>query len=146
MQDFDGVAVEDGYYCFAERSRQNVLQERVDMLSIQINEVNGIALFEPHGPLSERDFKSAIKVVDPWIEKNGRLKGLIIYTKSFPGWESFGALSSHVIFVREHHKKIGRVAFVTDSAVGNVVEKIASHFVKAEIKLFPYKSLEEAKS
>ena len=99
------------------------------MLSVQINEVNGIALFELLGPLSERDFKSTIRVVDPWIEKNGRLKGLIIYTKSFPGWESFGALSSHLIFVREHHTKISRVAFVTDSAVGNVAEKIASHFV-----------------
>ncbi len=99
------------------------------MLSVQINEVNGIALFEPHEPLSESDFKSSIRVVDPWIEKNGRLNGLIIYTKSFSGWESFGALSSHVIFIREHHEKIVRVAFVTDSAVDNVAEKIASHWI-----------------
>jgi hypothetical protein len=116
------------------------------MLSVQIDEVNGTALFEPNGPLSESDFQSAARIIDPWIEKNGRLQGLIIYTKSFPGWESIGALCSHLIFVKEHHKKIDRVALVTDSAIGNVAEKIAYHFVKAEIKVFPYKSLEEAKS
>ena len=116
------------------------------MLSVRIDEQNGVAVFEPNGPLSESDFESAVKVIDPWIEKNGRLKGLIIRTKSFPGWESFGALSSHLTFVKGHHKRIGRVAFVTDSVLGNVAEKLASHFVSAEFKLFSYKSLEEAKS
>ena len=115
------------------------------MLSVKIDEVNGIALFEPNGSLSEGDFRSAIQIVDPWIEKYGNLKGLIIHAKSFPGWDSFGALSSHLVFVKEHHTKIGRVAFVTNSVVGNLAEKIASHFVKAEIKLFPYKDLEDAR-
>ncbi len=119
--------------------------EKVDMLSLQIDEVNGVALLEPNGPLSESDFKSAVKVIDPWIQKNGDLKGLIIHTRLFPGWESFAALSSHLIFVKEHHKKIDRVAFVTDSIVGNVAGMLASHFVKAEIKLFPYESLDEAR-
>ena len=116
------------------------------MLSVSIDEHKGIALFEPNGPLSESDFKSAVKIVDPWIEKNGKLKGLIIKTKSFPGWDSFGALSSHLTFVKGHHKKIGRLAIVTDSVLGNVAEKLASHFVNAEIKAFPFDSVEQAKS
>ncbi|MDA1141449.1 MAG: STAS/SEC14 domain-containing protein [Planctomycetota bacterium] len=87
------------------------------MLSVRIDEQKGVTIFEPNGPLSESDFKSAVKVIDPWIEKNGRLKGLIIRTKSFPGWESFGALSSHLKFVKGHHTKISRVAFVTDSVL-----------------------------
>lgn len=114
------------------------------MLSVNIDEQKGIALFEPNGPLSESDFKSAVKVVDPWIEKNGMLKGLIIKTKSFPGWESFGALSSHLKFVKGHHKKIARLALVTDSVLGNVAEKLAGHFVNAEIKVFPFNAPEEA--
>jgi len=114
------------------------------MLSVKIDDQKSIALFEPHGPLSEGDFKSAVEVVDPWIEKNGRLRGLIIKTRSFPGWETFGALSSHLSFVREHHKKIRRVAFVTDSVLGNIAENLAGHFVSAKIKRFPYESLEQA--
>jgi len=116
------------------------------MLSVQIDEVMGVALLEPDGPLSKEDFISAAKVIDPWIEQKGKLKGLIIHTKSFPGWESFAALSSHLTFVKEHHKKITRVALATDSKVGLFAENIAKHFVKAEIRLFPYKNIEEAKS
>lgn len=116
------------------------------MLSVKMDDAAGVALFEPHGPLSENDFKSAVKIVDPWIEEHGKLKGLIIQAKSFPGWDSFGALSSHLVFIRDHHRKIDRVAFATDTPVGAVAEKIAKHFIKAEIKLFPYASLDTAKA
>ena len=115
------------------------------MLSVQIDEGKGIALLEPDGPLSADDFTSAAKIIDPWIEKNGKLNGLIIHSTSFPGWESFAALSSHLIFVKEHHEKITRVALVMDSTVADVAEKLARHFVKAEIKVFPYQDIEEAK-
>ena len=115
------------------------------MLSVEIDEVNGIAILEPDGPLSKNDFESATRIVDPYIEDNGHLNGLIIHTESFPGWESFASLCSHLKFVKEHHKKISRVAFSTDSAVGNFAQSIASHFVNAEIKLFPYQELEQAK-
>jgi hypothetical protein len=116
------------------------------MLSVNIDEQKGIALFEPNGPLSEGDFKAAVTVIDPWIEKNGMLTGLIIRTKSFPGWDSFGAFSSHLTFVKGHHKKIARLALVTDSVLGNVAENLASHFVNAEIKAFSFNSLDEARS
>ena len=114
------------------------------MLSVRIDEVHLIAIFEPKGPLTENDFKSAAKAVDPLIEKSGRLNGIIIHTKSFPGWESFAALSSHLRFVKDHHKKVSRIAVVTDSKVGNIAEAIASHFVKAEIQVFPYHEFENA--
>ncbi len=116
------------------------------MLSVEIDEINYIAILEPDGPLSKNDFIQAAKVIDPYIEDNGHLNGLIIHTESFPGWESFAALSSHLKFVQEHHKKISRVALSTDSVVGNFAEAIASHFVNAEIKLFSYQALEEAKA
>jgi stage II sporulation SpoAA-like protein len=115
------------------------------MFSVEIDEVNGIAILEPDGPLSKIDFESATRIIDPYIEDNGHLNGLIIHTESFPGWDSFAALSFHLNFVKEHHKKISRVAFSTDSAVGNFAQSIASHFVNAEIKLFSYKELEQAK-
>jgi hypothetical protein len=115
------------------------------MLSVEVDKVNGIAILEPDGPLSKHDFESAAKVIDPYIEETNQLNGLIIHTKSFPGWESFAALSSHLRFVKEHHKKISRVAFSTDSVVGNFAEAVASHFVNAEIKLFSYQELEQAK-
>jgi hypothetical protein len=115
------------------------------MLTVEIDEANGIAILKPDGPLSKNDFESAAKVIDPYIEETNQLNGLIIYTKSFPGWDSFAALTSHLRFVKEHHKKIPRVAFSTDSVVGDFAEVIASHFVNAEIKLFSYQDLEQAR-
>ena len=116
------------------------------MLSVKIDEVLGIAILEPDGPLSQADFVSAAKIIDPYIEKTGQLHGLVIHTKSFPGWDSFAALASHLRFVKDHHKKISRVAFSTDSVVGNFAESVASHFVNAEIKVFPYQEFEQARN
>lgn len=115
------------------------------MLSVIIDEENLIAILEPEGSLSKNDFESAANIIDPYIEDNNQLFGLIIHTKSFPGWDSFAALVSHLKFVKEHHKKILRVAFATDSVVGSFAESVASHFVNAEILHFPYQELEQAK-
>lgn len=116
------------------------------MLSVEIDEINGIAMLEPDGPLSQNDFETAAKDIDPYIERTGQLKGLIIHTKSFPGWDSFAALVTHFRFVKEHHKKISRVAFSTDSVVGPFAEAVASHFVNAQVKLFSYQELEQARN
>lgn len=116
------------------------------MLDITLDENDGIAIFEPQDKLSELDFKEAVFIIDPYINKFKKLNGLIIITKTFPGWESFAALVSHLSFVKDHHKKIACVAFVTDSPIGNLAEQVASHFVSAEIKAFKYNELETAKT
>jgi len=116
------------------------------MLDITLDENDGIAIFEPQNKLSELDFKEAVFIIDPYINKFKKLNGLIIITKTFPGWESFAALVSHLSFVKDHHKKIACVAFVTDSPIGNLAEQVASHFVSAEIKAFKYNELETAKT
>jgi hypothetical protein len=115
------------------------------MLSVKLNEIDGIAMLEPDGELSEADFKAAAKVIDPYIEKTGKLQGIIIYTKSFPGWESFSALITHLKFIKEHHKKVSRIAIVTDSTIGGFVEHVAKHFVRAKINSFPFSEIEKAK-
>jgi hypothetical protein len=116
------------------------------MLNVELDEVNGIATLIPNGALSEKDFESASSIIDPYIEKYGHLKGLIISTKIFPGWESFGSLIEHFKFVKEHHKKVRHVALVTDSVLGDFGEKVADHFVSAEIKHFAFDELTNAQS
>jgi len=115
------------------------------MLSVEIDEVNGLAILEPDGPLTKGDFELAAKIIDPYIENTDQFNGIIIHTESFPGWDSFAALASHLRFVKEHHKKISRVAISTNSVIGNFSEAVASHFVNAEIKLFSYQELEQAR-
>ena len=116
------------------------------MLNVELDKVAGIATLRPDGALSENDFESAYRIIDPYIEKSGKLRGLIISSKTFPGWESFGSIIKHFKFVKEHHKKVSHVALVTDSVLGDFAEKIAEHFVSAEIKHFAFDELSSAQS
>jgi len=97
-----------------------------------------VLVLTPSGPLAAADFTRLAAIVDPYIEQHGRLKGLMIYTHGFPGWEDFAALVGHLHFVRDHHRQIERVAAVTDSGVLAVLPRIASHFVAAEVRHFDY--------
>jgi hypothetical protein len=115
------------------------------MLNVKLDEKNGIAMVEPHGSLSKDDFKTAAAVIDPYIEKTGGLNGVLVHVKSFPGWDSFGALIKHFEFIKEHHKKVEKVAFVTDSPLGGFAEHVGSHFVNAAVRHFPFDEMEEAK-
>ena len=116
------------------------------MLIVELDEATGLAILKPDGALSEKDFIYASSVIDPYIEKAGKLNGLIINTRKFPGWESFGSLIKHFKFIKEHHKKLSHVAIVTDSVLGGFAEKIVAHFVSAEIKHFAFDELSKAKS
>ena len=115
------------------------------MLNVQLNEKESIVTLIPDGALSENDFQLATTIIDPFIEKSGKLNGIIIYVETFPGWDSFAALSTHLKFVNEHHKKISCVAFVTNSLLGGLAEHIASHFVSAQVKSFSFNALDDAK-
>jgi len=116
------------------------------MLKVSLNELTGIAILEPDGELTEADFISASKIIDPYIEKSGKSNGIIIYVKSFPGWDSFSALIKHLNFIKEHHKKVSHVAFATNSPIGGIAEHVASHFISAKIKSFSFNELEKAKT
>lgn len=114
------------------------------MIKFELLTKDGVLVVIPEGPLASNDFTELAQVVDPYIEKHGKLNGLMIYTESFPGWEDFAALVSHFRFVKDHHRKLAKVALVTNSKVASIAETMATHFVSAEIKHFDYNSKEAA--
>ena len=114
------------------------------MIDHTLDAAHSILYLRPKSALEKDDFAQLAKTVDPHIEKTGDLAGLIIEAAKFPGWENLGAMAAHFRFVRDHHKHVKKIAVVTDSAIGNVAEHLASHFVAAEIKHFPAADLEAA--
>jgi hypothetical protein len=114
------------------------------MIHIKLDEDAGIVTVTPSAPLNEGDFTLLASEVDSYIEKEGKLNGLIIQIESFPGWEDFAGLLSHLKFVREHHKNIEKVAAVSDGKIVSIMPRIVDHFVNAKVKYFPYESLDEA--
>ena len=114
------------------------------MLSHDLLEGDAILVVEPKGALESADFEALTKEVDPYIEKKGELRGLMIQTETFPGWRDFGSLISHFRFVRNHHKHIKKVAAVTDSAFAAIAPAVTNHFVSAEVRHFAFADREAA--
>jgi hypothetical protein len=114
------------------------------MIEFDLDTEHSIVHVRPKSAIERDDFTKLAKAVDPHIEATGDLAGLIIEASRFPGWESFGALVNHFRFVRDHHKHVKKIAVVTDSALGDFAERLASHFVSAEIRHFPAGQVEEA--
>lgn len=115
------------------------------MIEHTLDTAHSILYVRPKSSLEEDDFVQLAKTVDPYIEETGDLAGLIIETPTFPGWKSLGAMVTHFRFVRDNHKHIKKIGLVTDSALGDVAEHLASHFVSAEIRHFSAGELEAPK-
>ena len=111
---------------------------------VKITLQNKSCLVEPQGPLTKEDFEVIASRVNPVVEKEGELEGLVIKTPDFPGWESFGDMVEHFRFVKNHHQVIKKVALVTDAKVADLFPAIVGHFVKAEVKSFAFDEYENA--
>ena len=114
------------------------------MLSVALDKLNGVAVFETDGPLLERDFCSAAAEVNAIVDEVGHLNGIVIRARTFPGWESVVSIISHLQFTKGHHKTLTRVGLVTASIAAHLAEVFSTHFVNAEIKIFPYDDIAKA--
>jgi hypothetical protein len=104
----------------------------------------GVLVVEPRDRLRSEDFDALALTVDPWIEARGELRGLVVHVPEFPGWESLGSFLSHVRFVRDHHRRIRRVALCAGGALAALAPTLAKHFVNAEVRHFDYDNVERA--
>ncbi len=115
------------------------------MISFELDENAGVLTVRPEGKLETRDFQTLSGAVDTFIEEKRGLNGVIIVTERFPGWEDLDGMIEHMRFVRNHHRKIAKVAIVTDSKIADVAESLGKYFIKATIKHFSFNDLESAK-
>lgn len=104
----------------------------------------GVLVLEPKGKLRIEDFDAVAATVDAWLETNRVLQGVVVHVPSFPGWESVGSFLRHVTFVRDHHRRIRRVAIAADGTVAEFVAGSVGHFVEAEVRRFPHAAFEAA--
>ena len=118
------------------------------MIHLDINEAEAVAVIRPdqmHG-LSEDDFKHLTDRIDRYLQDHDGLRGLVIVAERFPGWEDFKAFTSHMRFVRDHHKAVGKVALVSDSRLLSAAPHLIDHFVNAKVRHFPFAEIEQAKA
>lgn len=107
---------------------------------------SGIVVLCPEGALSEQDFTDLAKAIDTRINETDSVPNLVIRVDKLPHWESLGALSRHLQFVRVHGKIVRKVAVVGDSPLLALGPELADHFIKAKVRRFPANKFEEAKA
>lgn len=115
------------------------------MVIYDLDALHSILYVRPVSALQGHDFVDLAKSVDPHIEATGSLAGLIIEISGFPGWEDLAAMTAHFRFVRDHHRRIKKIAILTDSLLGSLAERLASHFVSADIRRFPARANDAAR-
>lgn len=114
------------------------------MIEAELLREDGILVVSPSGSLEETDFERLRLLADPYIEQHGPLNGVMIYVKSFPGWEDFSSMLEHFHFIDEHHHTVRRVAAVTDSTFLSILPRVSDHFVDADVRHFSYEDHQKA--
>jgi len=113
-------------------------------LAFELKSDLGVLVLTPKGHLEAADFERLAAEVDPYLERSGQLKGLMVIAEHFPGWDDFAAFSSHLRFVRDHHKRVGRVALVTNDRLVSALPRFASRFMSAKVQVFTMDQREAA--
>ncbi|UXX78303.1 STAS/SEC14 domain-containing protein [Reichenbachiella carrageenanivorans] len=114
------------------------------MINLSLNKDQGYVILSINGPISVFDMENLTDEVDHYIEDFGKLAGLIIMVKKFPGWDNLDSFFHHVKFVKDHHKLISKVGFMTEDNLIKSFPSLANHFVKAELKRFDDGQMDEA--
>jgi hypothetical protein len=99
----------------------------------------GVLVIEPRDALRAEDFDMLSAEVDTWLESTSEpLRGIVVHAKTFPGWENLGSVLRHLRFVRDHHRRVKRVAMSTDAALAGVASNLVDHFTEATVKRYDY--------
>ena len=136
--DSDDYAAASKWVC--ERDRANI--------GITLDADSGILVLQPAADkaLSEDDFEAVGKTIGDYLKDHDRLRGILIHSRRFPGWQSVGALFAHLKFVNRLHDKIGKVALVTNSPMGTFADHVLDPLMLAKVRKFDYDERDEAMS
>lgn len=115
------------------------------MINIHIPD-SEIAEVEVEGALGSEDFAHVRNTIDAYINEHDRVPNLLINMRKLAYWNSPRALQDHFRLVRDHHKRVQKVAVVGDNPLLAVLPELADHFVKARIRRFPHAKLEQARA
>jgi hypothetical protein len=97
------------------------------------------------GALNHHDFKELAQKIDPLINRFGSLK-LFVDATHFTGWDNSQAAEQHFRFVKEHHKKIDKIAVISGHAWQHWLISVIKIFIHPEIKIFSDHQFPEARN
>lgn len=89
------------------------------------------------GKIEKGDFENIVRPeADFIIAEYGKIRGILIDTCDFDGWEDFPALLEHYGFIKEHMNDVYRIALIGDDTWQMILPAIANLLLDPEIKRF----------
>ena len=134
---------------FAERDRAEAAAwlaalPETPSISVRLDEQTGTVVVEAAAPLRGVDFDALAATVDPWLPTHETVAGVVFHARTVPGWENVTGLRRHLQFVREHHRRVRRVALAVDGVLPSLAPAVAGHLVAPEVRHFAYDALDDA--
>ena len=134
---------------FAERDRAEAAAwlaalPETPSISVRLDEQTGTVVVEAAAPLRGVDFDALAATVDPWLTTHETVAGVVFHARTVPGWENVTGLRRHLQFVREHHRRVRRVALAVDGVLPSLAPAVAGHLVAPEVRHFAYDALDDA--
>lgn len=114
-------------------------------MKFELDSSQGLLVVNLARALSKDDFANLSQLLDAYYQTHPMLQGLLLRTQHFPGWENFSAFRAHLNFIKSHHRRIQRVAIVTDAFLGSLAKYLAGYFVAAELRQFAYQAEADAR-
>ena len=129
-----------------DRAKDWVCERHRALIDVNLDVDNGLLILNPSQvhSLTVYDFEYITKIADDYLAQHPTINGILISSRHFPGWQGLTAMMSHLKFVHDHHRKIERIAVVTNSPMGKFADHISDHFIKAKIKSFEYDQYDNA--
>lgn len=117
-------------------------------IGITLNADTGVVVLEPVADkaLGGDDFEAVGKTIGDYLQTHDRLRGILIHSRRFPGWQSVGALFAHLKFVNRLHDKIDKIALATNSPMGTFADHVLDPLMLANIRKFDFDERDEAMS
>lgn len=114
------------------------------MLTITDDDLHDCLLLEPAGALTRRDLAALAERFEARTVATGRAPNLVVRADSFPTWTEVAALVQHLRFIVSRHKRVRRVALVSDAPALERAPRIARLLVAPEVRHFPADRLDAA--
>lgn len=105
-----------------------------------------VLMVRPDDELTDEDFANIAAIVDPVIERRGRLEGLLVDARGFEGWDDAKALLAHMRFVKNHVDKVARIAVIGDQWWLNAAEAVIDPAFGTPVRVFLAKQEGEARA
>jgi stage II sporulation SpoAA-like protein len=111
---------------------------------VRLDREAGVVVADVSEPLRRSDVDAIAAEVDAWLGVHTELPGLVLHADTFPGWRNVQGLVSHLGFVRDHQRRIQRVALAVDGWPLDGAAWVAGALLHPDVRHFAAGDLDDA--